>query len=217
MMVEAHSETSAFFDMHGRAVVGRVKDIEILINLNVLFRSAVSVNFKFYYLGGLNIMVAFEDEMDVSDFILNVQLWKEWFDSLDVWSGQTLAYERIVWLKFHGVPLHLAENKVFNDIASLFGKVIKGSELSISDWDLSTSYVGILVDTGARISGSTMIVWRNKKFKVWVMEELDDWMPDCMFEDERSSSEKVSNVGDSEANTPEANEVDKDLNSQEKD
>ncbi|MFS8008158.1 hypothetical protein Hanom_Chr14g01269401 [Helianthus anomalus] len=99
-----------------------------------------------------------------SDFVLNVDLRKEWFDSLDVWSGQTLAYKRIAWLKSHGVPLHLAENKVYNDVAAMFGKVIRGSQLSSSDWDLSSCGVGVLVDSGARIS--------------------DDWIPDCLFDHE---------------------------------
>ncbi|KAJ0766798.1 hypothetical protein HanLR1_Chr03g0081731 [Helianthus annuus] len=121
--VEVHSETSAFFDLHGRALVGRVKDIEILINLKELFRLSEVSEYKFHYLGGLNILVVFYDETNTSDFVLNIHLWKDWFDTLDVWSG-------------------------------------------------------------SRISGSTMIVWRNKKFKVWVLEELDDWKPDCLFDDE---------------------------------
>ncbi|KAJ0428728.1 putative RNA recognition motif domain, nucleotide-binding alpha-beta plait domain superfamily [Helianthus annuus] len=192
-VVEVHSETSAFFDMHGRAVVGRVKDVETLVNLKALFKSSVVLKFKFYYLGGLNIMVEFEDDLDTTEFILNVQLWKEWFDSLDVWSGQTMAYERIAWLKFHGVPLHLAENK-----------------------DLSSSCVGIFVDSGARICGSSMISWRNKKFKVWVLEELDDWIPDCMFDDESMPSYKVNDEGGTEVNMPDSNEEVKDLNNLEK-
>ncbi|KAM0024619.1 hypothetical protein Hdeb2414_s0022g00617861 [Helianthus debilis subsp. tardiflorus] len=208
-LVEVHSETSAFFDLHGRAVVGRVKDIDILINLKELFQSSKVPEFKFHYLGGLNILVVFDDVIDASDFILNIQLWKDWFESLDVWSGQILAYERIAWLKFHGVPLHLAENKVFNDVAAQFGKVIKGSQLSSSDWDMSYSCVGVLVDTGARISGSTTIVWRNKKFKVWVLEERDNWIPDCLFEDkltENINNQESGQEGEEEHAGEEENE-----------
>ncbi|MFS7947967.1 putative RNA-binding domain superfamily [Helianthus anomalus] len=79
----------------------------------------------------------------------------------------TLAYERLAWIKFHGVPLHLAENKVFDDVASLFGNVVKGSQLSLNDWDLSTNSVGVLVDVGSRIT-----------------DTLDDWVPDYLFEEE---------------------------------
>ncbi|MFS7913805.1 hypothetical protein Hanom_Chr02g00146041 [Helianthus anomalus] len=43
----------------------------------------------------------------------------------------------------------------------------------------------MLVDQGARISGSASIVWRKKIFKIWVSEESEDWIPDCMLEEER--------------------------------
>ncbi|KAM0047964.1 hypothetical protein Hdeb2414_s0008g00269141 [Helianthus debilis subsp. tardiflorus] len=202
-IVEVHSETSAFFDMQGRAVVGRAKDVDSLINLKVNLISAGIKGFKLFYLGGLDMMISLEDEIDVSVFVLNVNIWKEWFECLDIWSGQTLAYERLAWLKIYGVPLHLAENKIFNDTASLFRKVIKGSQLSPDDWDLSYSVMGVLVDQGARISGSASILWRKKKFKIWVSEESEDWIPDCMFEEEKvkkvQESEEVAgqNGGDS--------------------
>ncbi|KAJ0665133.1 hypothetical protein HanLR1_Chr13g0500681 [Helianthus annuus] len=206
-MVEVHSETSTFFDLQGRAVVGRAKDIGNLIKLKDSLRSADISGFNLYFLGGGSEHVdSFRDEIEASDFILNINLWKEWFEMLDIWSGQKLAYKRIAWLKFHGVPLHLAENKVFNDIASQFGKVINGSQLSPNNWDLSTSCVGVLVDIGSRISGSVLLKWKNKKFKVWVMEELDDWVPDCMFEEEWPSSVSVPDEGDADDNLSDVNE-----------
>ncbi|KAF5760346.1 hypothetical protein HanRHA438_Chr16g0764281 [Helianthus annuus] len=186
MVVDVHGKTSAFFDLQGRAVVGRVNDFDSLINLKVNLIEADVLGFKLHYLRGLNMMISFEDDIDASVFVLNVNMWKEWFVSLDIWSGQTLAYERLAWLKFQGVPLHLAENKVFDDIASLFGKVVKGSQLSTDDWDLSSSYVGVLVDNGSSISGSVTLCWRKKKFKVWVLEEQETWVPDCMLDEVRT-------------------------------
>ncbi|KAM0006888.1 hypothetical protein Hdeb2414_s0157g00817101 [Helianthus debilis subsp. tardiflorus] len=191
--VDVHGETSAFFDLHGRTVVGRVNKLGKLINMKVFLRSAVFCAFKLHYLGGLNLMIVFEDESDASEFILNMNLWKEWFETMDVWSGQTLAYERIAWLKFYGVPLHLAENKVFNDVASLYGKVVKGSHLCTEDWDLSSSCVGVLVDAGTSIVGSATLVWKKKKFRIWIKEEQEDWVPDCMFEDVWPSSFSAHN------------------------
>ncbi|KAL9996438.1 hypothetical protein Hdeb2414_s0020g00558691 [Helianthus debilis subsp. tardiflorus] len=186
-VVDVHGETNAFFDLHGRAVVGRVNDFHCLINMKVNLNKAEISGFKLHYIGGLNMLISFEDDIDASVFVLNTSLWKEWFVSLDIWSGQSLAYARIAWLKFQGVPLQLAENRVFNDIAALFGKVVKGSSLSLDDWDLSSSYVGVLVDHGASIVGTATLKWKNKKFKVWIMEEQEIWVPDCMLEEERKS------------------------------
>ncbi|KAJ0601694.1 hypothetical protein HanIR_Chr03g0131651 [Helianthus annuus] len=173
-VVNVHKETSAVFDLQGRAVVGRAKDFGCLISMKDILSKAGVCGSKLYYLGGLNMMLAFEDDIESTDFILNVNMWKEWFVSLDIWSGQSMAYERLTWIKFHGMPLHLAENKVFEDVASLFGKVVKGSQLSPKDWDLSTNSVVVLVDQGSRIADSVTLKWKNKSFKMWVLEELDD-------------------------------------------
>ncbi|KAJ0742561.1 putative RNA recognition motif domain, nucleotide-binding alpha-beta plait domain superfamily [Helianthus annuus] len=125
-VINVHKETSAFFDLQGRAVVGRAKDFGCLVSMKGNLSKAGIYGYKLYFLGGMNMMLAFEDEIDATDFILNVVKWKEWFESLDIWSGQTMSYERLEWIKFHGMPLHLAENKVFDGVASLFGKVVKG-------------------------------------------------------------------------------------------
>ncbi|KAJ0799620.1 putative RNA recognition motif domain, nucleotide-binding alpha-beta plait domain superfamily [Helianthus annuus] len=215
--VTVHNETSAFFDLQGRSVVDRTKDLDSLINLRVSLKEAGIDGFKLYYLGGFYLLLTFEDEVDATDFLLNTNLWRDWFSLLDLWSGQSLAYERIAWIKFHGVPLNLAENKVFDDMASLFGKVVKSSQLSPRDWDLSSNIVGILVDAGARVSGQVTLKWKSKSFRVWVMEELDDWVPDSLFEevwpdkfagisDEAHALD--SSVGDSESRATEQSKSD---------
>ncbi|MFS7917832.1 hypothetical protein Hanom_Chr03g00193801 [Helianthus anomalus] len=174
----------------------RLKD-----NLN---KARVS-GFKLHYLGDMNIMISFEDDIDALAFVLNANMWKEWFETLDFGSGQSMAYERLAWLKFHDMPLHLAKNKVFNNVASVFGKIVKGSQMSLSDWDLSTNSVGILVDSGSRITGSVILKWKNKRFKVWVMEELDDWVPDCLFDEEWPKTTPVAKEGDVALNSPSKN------------
>ncbi|KAJ0667872.1 hypothetical protein HanPI659440_Chr17g0682591 [Helianthus annuus] len=156
-VVEVHEEISVFFDLQGRAVVGRAKDFSNLIRLKDNLREVGVSGFKLHYFGAMNMMISFEDDVDASVFVLNANMWKEWFETLDLWPGQSMAYERLAWLKFHDMPLHLAENKVFDNVASMFGKVVKGSQMSLNDWDLSTNSVGILVDSGSRITGSVIL------------------------------------------------------------
>ncbi|KAJ0804414.1 hypothetical protein HanPI659440_Chr02g0037791 [Helianthus annuus] len=182
--VEVHSETAAFFDLQGRALVGRAFDISSLTKLRTALLEAGVSELKIHYLGGLSILISFDDDITAADFLLEVNLWNKWFTSLDMWTGQSMQYERVAWLKFHGLPLHLAENKVFDDTASLFGKVIHKSQLSLSDRDLSVNYVGILVDHGERISDSVILKWRNRRYKVWITEERDNWVPDCLSEED---------------------------------
>ncbi|KAJ0682713.1 putative RNA recognition motif domain, nucleotide-binding alpha-beta plait domain superfamily [Helianthus annuus] len=89
-VAEVHEETSAFFDLQGRAVVGRVKDITTLVKMNLLLKEAGVSVFKIYYLGALNLLILFEDEIDAADFLLSVNLWSGWFSSLDMWAGQSM-------------------------------------------------------------------------------------------------------------------------------
>ncbi|MFS7909297.1 hypothetical protein Hanom_Chr01g00092951 [Helianthus anomalus] len=99
---------------------------------------------------------------------------------LETWKGQSLAYERIAWIKIQGVPLHLVENAVFNSVGEKFGKVIKLSQLSKEDDDLSYDCLGILVGDGKPICGEANLKWSNKLFKVWVSEEPNEWILDCV-------------------------------------
>ncbi|MFS7932937.1 hypothetical protein Hanom_Chr04g00373751 [Helianthus anomalus] len=46
---------------------------------------------------------------EADEFIINSNIWSDWFDSLDLWVRQSIPFEGVAWIKFHGVPLHLAE------------------------------------------------------------------------------------------------------------
>ncbi|KAJ0555727.1 hypothetical protein HanRHA438_Chr07g0293971 [Helianthus annuus] len=146
-------------------------------------------------------MLVFHEDDEAEEFLEAKDLWKGWFSNLDLWAGQSLAYERIAWLKFFGVPLHLAENKVFDSVAELFGKVLHKSQLSPDDRDLSFNRVGVLVDNGLPISDTVTLSWKRKKFKIWVVEEQAEWLPDCVSETDwpevvaRDVEDKQSPVG----------------------
>ncbi|KAF5768705.1 hypothetical protein HanXRQr2_Chr14g0639631 [Helianthus annuus] len=196
---EVHEEISAFFDLHGRAVIGRMHDVKTLNNLNVTLKEAgISFN-QLHYMGGLTVMITFDYDVEAHDFITSKKTWVHWFDSLDIWAGQTFPFERIAWLKFLGVPLHLAENKVFNDMVELFGKVIHKSQLSYPDSDFSVNHIGVLVGEGDRVSDTVALKWKGRTFMVRVSVEMDDWIPDCLMEDDWSERKVGEGKEDEEA------------------
>ncbi|KAI3805170.1 hypothetical protein L1987_27287 [Smallanthus sonchifolius] len=49
-----------------------------------------------------------------------------------------------------------------------------------SDVDLSYEYLGILVGDGKRVSDEITVQWKNRKFRVWVTEDSEDWFPEFM-------------------------------------
>ncbi|KAJ0448268.1 hypothetical protein HanRHA438_Chr17g0822961 [Helianthus annuus] len=181
-VLEVHAETSAFFAFQEKAVVGRTTDIKSLSALNVLISSAGFPSAKVYYVGGLYVLIVFPEDYEAVEFINNHNVWKDWFSSLDMWEGQSLPYERITWIKFDGVLVHLAENKVFNDLAEAYGKVVHASQLSPDVRNLSVNRVGVLVEHGDLIKDTAILSWKGRKYKVWLSEDQSDWVPECLVE-----------------------------------
>ncbi|MFS7951770.1 hypothetical protein Hanom_Chr07g00599041 [Helianthus anomalus] len=83
-----------------------------------------------------------------------------------------MAFERIAWLRVHGVPLHLFTNEVLVSMCNRYGIVGQPPQVSENDSDLSMVCVGVLVGDGKRITEDVSLIWQDKTFRVWVLEDL---------------------------------------------
>ncbi|KAJ0805635.1 hypothetical protein HanPI659440_Chr02g0080501 [Helianthus annuus] len=178
--IELSDETAAFIDLVGLALIGRCKDLWTLRNLNTLLSKSSVKGVSLSYLGGLSMLLKFQDEDGCNNFLLDHNAWKDWFKCLDVWNCQSLPFERLAWVRILGVPIHLAENDVLNNIAEHFGKIVYGSQLEANDRDLSVSWIGLLVGDGNRIHDQVTLKWKDKQYRVWVEEEMSNWFPDSV-------------------------------------
>ncbi|MFS7913705.1 hypothetical protein Hanom_Chr02g00144791 [Helianthus anomalus] len=104
---------------------------------------------------------------------------------LGFWTGQSLPFERIAWLKVLGVRVHLAVDNIYDSIAGHFGKVLHASQRT------SVIYIGVLVGDGVRIAEQVTLKWKYKQFRVWVEVETADWIPDCLEDGESSEEDEV--------------------------
>ncbi|MFS7990273.1 putative RNA recognition motif domain, nucleotide-binding alpha-beta plait domain superfamily [Helianthus anomalus] len=172
--------TQAFNDLFGVAVVGRAVDLETLVDLDKLLRIAKAPYSKIQYLGGLSVLVSFGDEPSASLFLSSRCVWDPWFSKLEAWAGQTLSLERVAWLNLHGIPLHLLETDVFRQVGEIFGKVLHVPKGFDEDHDLSLVKVGVLAGEAQRISEVVSLNWKGRIFRVWVEEEKEAWVPDCL-------------------------------------
>ncbi|KAJ0780248.1 putative RNA recognition motif domain, nucleotide-binding alpha-beta plait domain superfamily [Helianthus annuus] len=185
-------------DLFGRAVVGRTLGFK---ELRFLKSSLVVAGFSgatIQYIGGLSVLISFVDKERANRLLLDQEVWGRWFSSLNLWIGQSLPYERLAWVDIHGVPPHLFSPDVFDSIGSKFGKVFQQSQLCEDDGDLSFDRLGILVDSGYRINGLLNLKWQDKRYRVWIVEENDQWIPDFLedvIESEGASSELEGNGG----------------------
>ncbi|KAF5812761.1 hypothetical protein HanXRQr2_Chr03g0090211 [Helianthus annuus] len=151
-----------------------------------------------HYIRGLTVLLNFKDNKASGDFACNheAESLKDWFEQLDVWQRQSLPYDRIAWLKVTGVPINLATKEVFRQIGQSFGKVVHVVGLGADDEDLSVNRIGVLVGDGSRILDEVSLMWKDKCFKAWVLEDTDDWIPDCIRAEEEEDNDLDESVSD---------------------
>ncbi|KAJ0533581.1 hypothetical protein HanRHA438_Chr09g0392101 [Helianthus annuus] len=176
--INVDDKVNGFSTLHGKAIVGRMKDVDALKSIFVFLNKICPGYGKVQYLGGLDLLISFEDP-DLASIVLEAaNNDSEKFLAACLWNGQSLSCERLAWVKVKGIPLHLFTHDVINLVGGSFGKVVHKAVKLDSDPDLSYDYVGILVGDGKRLSEEIVMEWKNRKFRVWINEELGDWIPE---------------------------------------
>ncbi|KAM0031772.1 putative RNA recognition motif domain, nucleotide-binding alpha-beta plait domain superfamily [Helianthus debilis subsp. tardiflorus] len=181
--IEIDPSINSLSEVVGKAVVARVLDIQVLRKLNLILLEAGIQGVCIQYIGGFSVLLTFSDAMEATGFLDNNVVWKTWFSKVEIWKGQSLPFERLAWINIFGVPPHLLASSVFDDIGRKYGRIAHGSSLSESDDDLTYDRLGILTDTGNKISGIVNLRWQDKVYRVWVVEESDHWLPDFLNKD----------------------------------
>ncbi|KAM0015315.1 hypothetical protein Hdeb2414_s0033g00724591 [Helianthus debilis subsp. tardiflorus] len=204
------NHVNAFSTMHGRAIVVRMCNLEALKNIYVILNDICPGLGKVRYLGGLDMLISFEDSETAASILEEAKLVNDRFSMISLWEGQSLGFERLAWLKVQGIPLHLLTKDVINVVGGMFGKVVHKANRSEDDADLLFEYVGVLVGDGKKVSEEIILNWNNWKFRVWIMEELDDWVPDFYevkhVEEDTSLADDVDNAADDVDETEDAND-----------
>ncbi|KAJ0680849.1 hypothetical protein HanPI659440_Chr16g0628971 [Helianthus annuus] len=172
----------AFSELYGKAIVVRLVNFEAMKNIHNIMKELGVADCRVQYLGGLSILITIYDLHLTENVRALAQTRLDYFDKVHMWEGQSMYFERIAWLRIQGVPLNILNNKVLDTIGGMFGKVLHKADISISDKDLSFEYVGVLVGDGRCINVDAIVNWQDKKFHVWVMEEVGEWRPDFLEE-----------------------------------
>ncbi|KAF5781415.1 putative RNA recognition motif domain, nucleotide-binding alpha-beta plait domain superfamily [Helianthus annuus] len=173
-------KSGAFKSLFGLSLVGRVVDLETLVDFDRLLNIAKVVVANVQYLGGLSILISFHDEASANKFLESKVVWGPWFSRLDPWAGQSLPFERVAWLRMIGIPLHLYEPDVMVQVGELFGKVLHVPKMVEEDMDLSVCSVAVLVGEVGRINDAVTLRWSRKSYCIGVEEEQQVWIPDCL-------------------------------------
>ncbi|KAF5765496.1 putative RNA recognition motif domain, nucleotide-binding alpha-beta plait domain superfamily [Helianthus annuus] len=172
--------TCAFNSLNGVALVGRTLDLETLVDFDKLLNIAKITVASIQYLGGLSLLISFHDKEAANKFLDLKVVWGPWFSRLDPWTRQSLPFERVAWLRLSGIPLHLFEPDVMIQVGELFGKVLHAPKFVEEDLDVSVCSIGVLVGESSRIHDSVDLRWKSKSYRIWVEEEHEVWVPDCL-------------------------------------
>ncbi|KAJ0793130.1 hypothetical protein HanOQP8_Chr01g0026241 [Helianthus annuus] len=190
--VNMDSNTQAFGKWFYCGLFGRVKFLSALTDLWRLLRNLSHVQINIIYVGGL--YVPFDSNEDKCVFLDKKELWYDVFSILDEWKGQVLEVERMAWLKIHAVPLSISCPKVFDDIAGKFGEIIQSAQFSEDGGDLSYACCGVLYKGSERVHDKVIVNWKGKCYSVFVEEEVGEWIPDCLVDDEDNEDDVVTNI-----------------------
>ncbi|MFS8017286.1 hypothetical protein Hanom_Chr15g01378611 [Helianthus anomalus] len=116
----------AYVELHGKTIIGKTKDLWNLGKLKVLLKEAKFGEAVIKYLGCLNVLLVFNSTSETDSFTSNAPSFR-WFNIMENWRGQVVAFERLAWLNIHGVLLHLSGNKTFDSVGRCFGKILHAS------------------------------------------------------------------------------------------
>ncbi|PWA77842.1 nucleotide-binding alpha-beta plait domain-containing protein [Artemisia annua] len=170
--IDVDIRVHAFSSLHGRALVAKMVDLQGLKNIKVILRDLGPGTGKVHYLGGLDVLLSFEDS-EVAEAALE-----------------------IAKSSVKGIPLHLLTNDVVDDVGKLFGKVVHNASKVESDQDLSYEIIAVLIGDGKRIDEDVVLNWNGQKFRVWVAEEFGEWISDFVEVDNKKVDETVESDSD---------------------
>ncbi|XP_021995205.1 uncharacterized protein LOC110892344 [Helianthus annuus] len=196
---------------NGLGLLGTTKDLQALTSLKDWLRSVRLPNIRIRYVGGLSVILVFEDKEGMMDFLSTKEVWNPVLSTLVVWEGQRLPCDRIAWLKILGLPLCLFDSTVVDKIGSMFGRVVQSAQVNEDLEDYSYAMVGVLCNSIKRFNQVCNVKWRNEVIAILVEEELGEWIPDCIgmdgeesLDDLRPQKMTVDSLGDKECLNEEA-------------
>ncbi|KAJ0801924.1 putative RNA-binding domain superfamily [Helianthus annuus] len=163
-VIKIDDKVEVFSQWHGVSLIGRVKEFKILSTLNILLKEAKWSNVGIKYVGGFLVVLIFRSVEECISFAGSKEVWGEWFETLERWTGQWMPMERIAWLQVHGVPMNLACDPVFQIIGRRYGRVIQPACLKEEDKDFSYVYIGILCSRDFRIADRFSLSWRGVSY-----------------------------------------------------
>nr|GEY17394.1 hypothetical protein [Tanacetum cinerariifolium] len=109
-----HSDDSCIIECDfSNHVMGKVNDFHSINDLHTLIKDEGFANAKILYLGGLWVMLEFDNRDVKSNFMQHIGV-KSWFNVIQEVSQNFVSDERIVWVDLEGIPIHAWSQVVYS-------------------------------------------------------------------------------------------------------
>ncbi|GKV21745.1 hypothetical protein SLEP1_g31697 [Rubroshorea leprosula] len=184
--------------------VALVRSLDLVMKIqNRLDVDGVMVNVAL--LGGRHVLLMDNTEGYLEEFIdKNKELVEFWFEWIQPTSLYTMpSRNRLVWLRFNGVPLRAWSERCFSELAGLIGEVILVDDDTKFKSFLSEGRVLVLCDDSMKISQTINLMVDGESFLIKVSEEEWRMDPDRWLASERRSSGTGLDVSDMESENSE--------------
>lgn len=166
------------FEWLGNCLIGVLKDVDLLAKCFSIFHSTGIGECSVIYLGGLSVLLRFENPRVASAFLEeHRENWSFWFEGLRKWSDGPRATFRAVWIKIFGVPVTMWNDVVFHVIAEKLGRILIPFECNPHTNNMSCARMCILTSKKQLLNHDSIeVCWRNNKFEICIKED-GEWCP----------------------------------------
>ncbi|MFS7910337.1 hypothetical protein Hanom_Chr02g00105121 [Helianthus anomalus] len=128
----------AYVELHGKAIIGKTNHLWTLRKLDILLKDTRYGKSTIKYLGGLPVLVVLKSNAKADCFRAEASGFG-WLSNVEIWKGQPAAFERIVGLNIHGVPIHLSGNDTLDSVGRCLGNFIHASQRQQEDKFLTSN------------------------------------------------------------------------------
>nr|GEY97917.1 RNA-directed DNA polymerase, eukaryota [Tanacetum cinerariifolium] len=167
------------------SLLGKVKEFASLNNLKVVLGKKGFDNFALKYMGGLWVLIVFQDEDTKVKCQTNLAV-GSWFSQIIQAHCDFVIDERVMWVEIVGVPCKWWSRNTFSRIASRWGTILNGQEL---EEGYHSNRICISTKVKKVVIESFKMVYRGKIY--WVRAvEVPGWVPDFEEDNEDETIEE---------------------------
>ncbi|KAI3496819.1 hypothetical protein L1887_39196 [Cichorium endivia] len=155
-----------------KVLIGEVKSYEMLQNISDMPRLEGIYNVKVSYVGGFHVLIEFDNEDLADDFLRKARpSWSNWFSNLAKWHRDFEIGKRLASISIYGVPLHVWNSEVFEEIARVWWEPVCLTNEDNSNLNKEVRRVGILTSEAPWINDFVKVNVQGRCYKVRVIED----------------------------------------------